>query len=57
LNLNYHKKIFLQGSNQKQNNFSNGHVSITFINKDFKKEQQLENVLKETLSQIENCLN
>ncbi|MDA8807539.1 UvrD-helicase domain-containing protein [Flavobacteriaceae bacterium] len=56
LNLNYHKKIFLQGSNQKQNNFSNGHVSITFINKDFKKEQQLENVLKETLSQIENCL-
>jgi ATP-dependent exoDNAse (exonuclease V) beta subunit len=56
LNLNYHKKIFLQGSNQKQNNFSNGHVSITFINKDFKKEQQLESVLKETLSQIENCL-
>jgi len=53
---NYHKKIFLQGSNQKQNNFSNGHVSITFINKDFKKEQQLESVLKETLSQIENCL-
>jgi ATP-dependent exoDNAse (exonuclease V) beta subunit len=56
LNLNYHKKIFLQGSNQKQNNFSNGHVSITFINKDFKKEQQLESVLKETLSQIEKCL-
>ena len=56
LNLNYHKKIFLQGSHQKQNNFSNGHVSITFINKDFKKEQQLESVLKETLSQIENCL-
>ncbi|MBT4961015.1 MAG: UvrD-helicase domain-containing protein, partial [Flavobacteriaceae bacterium] len=56
LNTNYHKKIFLQGSNQKQNNFSNGHVSITFINKDFKKEQQLASVLKETLSQIENCL-
>ena len=56
LKSNYHKKIFLQGSNQKCNNFSNGHVSITFINKDFKKEQQLESVLKETLSQIENCL-
>ena len=56
MNTNYHKKIFLQGSNQKQNNFSNGHVSITFINKDFKKEQQLASVLKETLSQIENCL-
>ena len=56
LKSNYHKKIFLQGSDQKYNNFSNGHVSITFINKDFKKEQQLESVLKETLSQIENCL-
>jgi len=56
LKSNYYKKIFLQGSNQKHNNFSNGHVSITFINKDFKKEQQLESVLKETLSQIENCL-
>ena len=56
LKSNYHKKIFLQGSDQKHNNFSNGHVSITFINKDFKKEQQLESVLKETLSQIENCL-
>ncbi len=56
LKSNYHKKIFLQGSDQKQNNFSNGHVSITFINKDFKKEQQLDSVLKETLSQIENCL-
>ena len=56
LKSNYYKKIFLQGSDQKHNNFSNGHVSITFINKDFKKEQQLESVLKETLSQIENCL-
>ena len=56
LKSNYYKKIFLQGSDQKHNNFSNGHVSITFINKDFKKEQQLKSVLKETLSQIENCL-
>ena len=56
LKSNYYKKIFLQGSDQKHNNFSNGHVSINFINKDFKKEQQLESVLKETLSQIENCL-
>ena len=56
LKSNYHKKIFLQGLDQKHDNFSNGHVSITFINKDFKKEQQLESVLKETLSQIENCL-
>ena len=56
LKSNYYKKIFLEGSEQKHNNFSNGHVSITFINKDFKKEQQLESVLKETLSQIENCL-
>ena len=51
-----HKKIFLQGSVQKQNNLLEGHVSITFINKDFKKGQQLEGVLKETLFQIENCL-
>ena len=53
---NYHKEIFLQGADQKQNNFPGGHVSINFINKEFKREQQLEAVLKKTLSQIENCI-
>ena len=53
---NYHKEIFLQGADQKQNNFPGGHVSISFINKEFKREQQLEAVLKKTLSQIENCI-
>ena len=52
----YHKEIFLQGADQKQNNFPGGHVSISFINKEFKREQQLEAVLKKTLSQIENCI-
>ena len=53
---NHHKEIFLQGADQKQNNFPGGHVSISFINKDLKREQQLEAVLKKTLSQIENCI-
>jgi ATP-dependent exoDNAse (exonuclease V) beta subunit len=43
---NHHKEIFLQGADQKQNNFPGGHVSISFINKDLKREQQLEAVLK-----------
>jgi len=50
-----HKEIFSQGSFQKQNNFIGGHVSVNFINKDLKRDEQLEVVLNDTLSQIENC--
>ena len=50
-----HKEIFSKGAFQEQNNFLGGHVSINFINKDLKRDEQLEAVLKETLYQIENC--
>ena len=50
-----HKEIFSKGASQEQNNFLGGHVSINFINKDLKRDEQLEAVLKETLYQIENC--
>ena len=52
---NEHKEIFSKGAVQKQNNFLGGHVSVNFINKDYKRDEQLEAVLKETLFLIENC--
>ena len=50
-----HKEIFSKGAFQEQNNFLGGHVSINFINKNLKRDEQLEATLKETLYQIENC--
>ena len=52
---NDHKEIFSKGAVQKQNNFLGGHVSVNFINKDYKRDEQLEAILKETLFLIENC--